>query len=649
LAIIAELRRRRGNFTPEWEDSDPKDAGRALAELFGFQLALVARRVNRLPEKLTLDLLRLAGVQPASVRPARGVVTFTVSQAARESVPIPQGFQVGAAPATGTGDVVVFETEHGLMATPGQLAQLLFEGQRNRRDFTALNESQASYRPLGDQPEPGDALLLGLKLPDRSRLTESLSLYIQIASPPGNPPPVSSGSVSPVPLAPRVVLQWEARVGNLFQPVPVETDETANLWRSGLVQLKLPAKLVPSAIRGSQPLVWFRLRLLHGQFPAPPEFSSVQINAARVKAVETVRNEVLQPLDRRSRQQMKLKRQGAVPDSLRIVSEETVLADDGVSDRLLVQRWERVDDLQQAGPNDAVFEFDPTTGIVTFGDGVHGAALPPGFRNVRAEQYEISRGAESAVGAEQITVLLKSAPFVTGVTNPWPVSGGEAQEPTAMTVRRGPETIRAGHRAVARADFAVLAAFAPGASIGRAYALPGYHPHFPGRRIPGLVGVLVVSRGEEEGLPVPDEQTLQSVARYLSSTVAAAGAEIVACAPRFRRLRAEAGFMAGNERDLGELARGMEQRITRFLHPLTGGRDGEGWPFGGTLKYADLLNVLLTEDPSGSYRPPRAIPRLRFLLDGVPMPRCEDIPLKPDELFWPEHHQVLPLGTEVSA
>ena len=52
--------------------------------------------------------------------------------------------------------------------------------------------------------------------------------------------------------------------------------------------------------------------------------------------------------------------------------------------------WKQTSDLASARPDDRVYEFDPATGEITFGDGVRSEAVPPGFRNVVATYQAIS-------------------------------------------------------------------------------------------------------------------------------------------------------------------------------------------------------------------------------------------------------------------
>src|SRR5262249_60404159 len=116
----------------------------------------------------------------------------------------------------------------------------------------------------------------------------------------------------------------------------------------------------------------------------------------------------------------------------------------GAGQAVDLHAWKEVYDLFPYGPDDRVYLFEPETGIVTFGDGVHGAIAPPGFRNVRAVRYSVGGGAAGAVASGEVKTLLSAAPFVTAVTNRQPASGGEDAEAREAGLRRGAQEIRGG-------------------------------------------------------------------------------------------------------------------------------------------------------------------------------------------------------------
>jgi hypothetical protein len=192
------------------------------------------------------------------------------------------------------------------------------------------------------------------------------------------------------------------------------------------------------------------------------------------------------------------------------------------------------------------------------------------------------------------------------------------------------------------ADYALMALRAEGAQVVRAHAVSGLHPSFPGRPVPGVVGVFVLPPDRGAGPPpVPDEDTLRAVSEHLSARLAPTGVQVVAAAPRFHRIRALAGLVADPSADASQIIRRALEELDKFLHPVWGGESGEGWPFGGTLQYSVLVRRLLT-NVAGI----RAVPHLNFIIDGTRVLGCTDFTPAPHALFWPSGHEVVVLEGE---
>jgi len=645
-AVAAEVRGRIAAFTPEWTSQRVDDAGQALVRLFAEQMEPVLERVNRLPEKAFVEVLSAAGVAPLPATPAAALLQFEISPGAPASTLIPRGFQVGARPAGG-GDLVVFETERSLFAAPARIAEM---HRQQGIFFVEVDvEGEEPVQPFGSNPRPGRALLLGLS--GDAAPGPFLTLGIGVAQPPGAPPPVPAGGVAPLPVPGAPLLRWEILDGSTWKPVEVTLDQTGGLLRSGTVELRLPPRWRtgrPADLDGDAALRWLRLRLISGRFERPPALSFVRLNLVAATAARTFHNEILDPVPSSGGRAMRVQRTPVLPGSLILEVAEGGFdqpgpePEGGAGDETPpapgVTRWRAVDDLALHGPDDLVYVLDPLTGIVTFGDGVHGEALPPGFRHVRALRYRTGGGAAGAVAAGAASNPLGSAPFLTGVKNPLPATGGTDLEERPRTLHRGPEEVRARGRAVTVADYPLLALRTRGSRVARAHALSGVHPAFRGRLIPGVVAVFVVPRDGSPGEPpVPTQEDLRAVAAALAAESAPAGVEVVAAAPRYRRVRAEADVVVDPAADSGRTVTGVLDAIDGFLHPLTGGDDGEGWPFGRTLEHNDLLRLLVALPGV------RAVPRLILVVDGVRLRGCTDVPLAAGELFWPQGHEVVPV------
>jgi predicted phage baseplate assembly protein len=602
----------------------------------------VLQRLNRLPEKALVEFLRTAGIMLLPARPARAMLSFTASPSAPQSVLVPDGFQVSAPAADGTDGEVIFETVRTLFVVPGEIRAAFVQDGNLFHEVDITGGSGGSWRPFGLRPRPGAALLLGLS----SGITPRpiLSLGIQLAPQEAMPPPVSKGGLDTPSSPAGALLRWEFFDGGRYEAAEVIVDETLAFTQSGVIELRVPTRWrpgVPTGVVTDESLRWLRLRLVHGNFNVAPSVSFILLNSVAAVAARTIRDEVLEFVPGSNRRRLRLSQTPVLPGSLTLLVDEGDISVPDPETGIVPdprRPWQEVDDLARYGSDDRVYVLDSASGEIEVGDGVNGASLPPGFRHVNARQYTVSSGAAGAVDAEAITSLVHSRPFLTGVINPQRAMGGTAAESRGEAVRRGPEEIRARGRAVTTADYELLALRTPGAELGRAHAVSGEHPNFGGALIPGLVTVYVTAADQAEGPPVPTEATLAAVALYLTEKVAPAGVEVVAAPPRFHRISVRATLALTVGANTGEVVQRTLNTLDYYLHPLTGGEESTGWPFGGPIRHNALVRRLL-QSVSGL----RAVSSLNLIVDGLTLPACADYRTAAHGLLWPENHEIVPV------
>jgi len=647
-AVRGAVRDRIPAYTPDWTNLRPGDPGVALTSLLGDLFRPVLERANRLPDKLLVEQLRIAGIGISPATAARTVLQIQAVDTAPAPAVVPQGFQVAAAAADGTGRVV-FETERTVVVTPARLAEAQVQLRRSiaRSDAKGLAAGTARVRPFGDRPAPGGSFWLGVDTPLQP--SQSLSFHVVVAEPTGLPPAaVRGGTEEPPALAPPV-LRWEVLAGTRLVPAALVLDETGGLRRSGVIELGLPDGWrpgTPAGVRNRAPLHWLRVQLVHGSYRQPPVIAALRLNAVSAIAARTIFGEVLERLPGRgqARTQMRVTQVPVLPDSMVIEVDAQALDVFGLEQTDQPSRWEEVPSLAGVGPDRQVFTVDHAHGIVTFGDGVDGARVPDGFRNVRAVRYKAGGGPAGAIAAGTRLSALTAIPFVTGAVSPDAATGGGAAEPTDDAIRRGPLQIRSRGRAVTVADYALLARQAKGALIARAHAAAGFHPDVPGSPVPGLVGVLVVPVRHDQRPPIPVQGELDAVARHLSEKVAPAGVQVVVGAPRYERIRVEGRLVADPDADLGVVVRTAIEAIDAYLDPVIGGEDGQGWPFGAPVRHSALLRRLLTTQGQSVVPGLRAVTSLNLVVDGRRLPPCVDHAISPHGLPYPAIHELVPIS-----
>lgn len=642
--IRAEVAARAEAYAPEWTDRSTQDAGVALVRGHGTVGAAVARRLNRLPRRLALTAVDLAGVRPHSGTPAAGLAGLVVAERATAPLAVPAG-SVFLTPAGSAGPAL--ETGLECHALPGAVASVA----TLNNGWTVLHDAAdlGGLAPFGERRRPPAELWWGVgsAVPPAGLL----GFAVLLTAPPGRTIAVASAAGAPV--APPAV-RWEAITAAGPAELVVERDDTNGLTRDGVVLFRADTRApwVPTTLPGrdgDRPLLWLRARLVSEGFPAAVALCGVVLNGVTVLARRTVRGEVAEPIERQpsGRSRYRLSQVPVIPGTVTLDIAETGGDPFGTAAAGPPGApWREVATLTTADPDDRVFTLEPASGILTFGDGRHGRAVAAGYRNVVAGTYATGGGTAGLPRPGDQLASERSVPGLTGATMLTLSTGSEAETPSQL-LRRGPATIRSRLRAVAASDYATAALDTAGVAVARAHCLPATDVRSSGADVAGTVTVLVVPRtrpGTAAVLPpMPDAELLATVADELARRAGVLGASVVAVAPAYRDLAVTALLVGSPTADLAMLESAARDALDDWLSPLTGGPEGAGWPFGATVRWDAAVRMLLGRVPALV-----AVSRLSFRVGNRRLPVCSDVALAPDELVWPGGHVLETRRTEGS-
>ncbi len=246
--------------------------------------------------------------------------------------------------------------------------------------------------------------------------------------------------------------------------------------------------------------------------------------------------------------------------------------------------WRPTPTLYFSGPGDRDYVPQRTLGRITMGDGRRGLLPPPGSDNVRLRSYRFGGGAAGDVPAGAVDAILSGA-LAQAVTNPEAASGGADAEGAGAVEVRGPLLLRHRRQAVGAGDYEALAGEAS-LAVARARALSG------GTGGPGAVTLAILPRSDAPR-PVPSAELRRRVHDFvLRRAPASLRAEVVVIGPTFEPVGVIAAVAPRRIDQGGELRRQVLERLSGFLHPVTGGPDGRGWAFGQDLFASDLASAL---------------------------------------------------------
>lgn len=253
-------------------------------------------------------------------------------------------------------------------------------------------------------------------------------------------------------------------------------------------------------------------------------------------------------------------------------------------------RWEGRDDLLASGPLDRHYGIDRSSGLVSFGNGKRGRVLPAGTNNVRVS-YRTGGGAAGNLGWGAIARMRTGIPLVDKVVNPGPCGGGVEGEDISALYRRGPQSLRRRDRAVTVEDYeGLIREQFPGMALVK--CLPVCDDR--GMTRTGWLTVIIVPRAADDR-PIPSAALRRRVEEFVAghgANVVTAPCHAVVTRPSYVRVSVDAALVPRSLDQAPAVETAALAALGRFLHPLTGGWDGGGWPFGRLVCHSDLYRLL---------------------------------------------------------
>lgn len=588
--IVDETKRMIPRFTPEWTNHNVSDPGVALIELFAWMSEMVLYRVNQVPERLYVHFLNLVGVEPFPPSVARTSLTFWLSAPARSRLEIPAGTEVGTS--TESAEQVVFATvRDGAVEAPRLVAAHTTRASEDQvndawEDLTYPGSAVDCFGSV--PPAPGDALHLGFA-ESLADVVLQLSVVVTGAEgygiDPTDPP-----------------LSWEAWSGEGWVRVDVHEDTTGGLNREGQVVLLMPRQHGRLAL-GRTSAHWLRVRLRHPRPGQPTYGKSPQLESVTAHAVG-----LTVPAEHAARVPAeRLGRSTGVPGQRFAVTTTPVAKrEPGEAVQVMTSSetstWTEVESFAESGPTDRHVVWESATGTVRFGpqvrypDGTvrqHGA-VPPDGAVVQVTSYRSGGGAAGNVGARTLTRMVTAVPFVSAVTNLRAASGGVDAETVEEAKVRGPLLLRTGQRAVTARDFERITAEVS-VEVARTRCLPGTETGT------GAVRVLVVPQvrkpPKEHGLDdyALSEALLASIIDELEVR-RPVGVAVEVGTPFYQGVSVAALVRALPGRPPAMVRQRVDELLARFVNPLTGGPDGNGWPFDAELSATSVAALIEAVD-----------------------------------------------------
>jgi hypothetical protein len=472
------------------------------------------------------------------------------------------------------------------------------------RDHT--EEAKVEYRvfqPFSAVPDEGAAMYLGWngKLPN-----DPVSLYLLLSDAAARDEDRGNAEFLKGWYAERDAMweseqrvNWEYFDGSTWQPLVV-IDGTKNMTQSGYVDFVGPDDHQRS-LKFTEDRYWIRARLEMGGYVRPPRIQRILINTVEAANVVTIRDEIIGSSDGTPLQSfpctqgpllegeiLEVREKDMPPnDEIDDLGDDAVRPADGEQGGYWV-RWKAVESLFDSNPRARHYTRNPVNGRFTFGDGVRGM-IPPQLRNnIVLRKYQVGGGVRGNVNAKTLSQMTRAIAYVEKCFNAVPAAGGADAESVEEAKERAPLTLKSRDRAVTAEDFEALGLKAS-TSVARAKCLPSQQHN-------GEVQVVIVPRGDDKNLDltkrlVPPPELLRYVKNYLDER-RLVGTVLEVIKPGYVEISLKVTLVRRTVGQTERVKREIEERLRTYLHPLKGGRDGKGWPFGRAVYKTDLAHLI---------------------------------------------------------
>ena len=604
--IVNEAIQKIPYYCKEWTDHNLSDPGITLIELFAWMTDILLYRLNQVPDLHYVKFLELLGIHLSEPEPAKVPVTFWLSAPQPRGVIIPAGTEV-ASLQTETERSIVFTTDTDFSIEPPDLQAVIsrrVSGSDDKQHNQLLN-LRSLVAGLGKEveiftsvPQTGDALFFGFK--------NDLSHHILNFEMDFNP----AGGRGIVPDKPPYV--WEASSGAheaKWLACDVEEDTTLGMNSVGRIQIHLPE--MGKARITEDECYWTRVKIIDRPITSKSEQASKYTKSPLLRKLavtsaggtipathaQQIRREFLGQSDGLPGQKFYLQ---MTPILKRKPGEGLTVHVEGEAP----QTWIEVDDFSTSGANDRHYVLDSVSGELRFGPAIRQpdgtiklyGGIPPGKANLIFEKYRSGGGEQGNIQAEVLNTLKTALPYIAKVTNREPAWGGLDAETLDAAKMRAPAVLHSRERAVTEADFELHARQALPAVIGRVKCLQP-RPSEAGDVIPGHVYILVIPRvSYPQGLLREDQLSLkeedkQTLTAYLDERRLLT-TQLIISPPAYQGVAVYVKLRAAPGIDKTLVESDVLKRLYSFLNPLTGGQNGNGWPFGRDLFVSDVYQCL---------------------------------------------------------
>jgi hypothetical protein len=403
-----------------------------------------------------------------------------------------------------------------------------------------------------------------------------------------------------------IALKWEYWNGKKWEVLDVN-DYTDSFHQSGFIEFKSPNDITLKQ-EFAKNAYWIRILFESGSFEKNPTIYNIHLNSVYAFNQQSFKDEVLGSSNGTPSQEFQFLHGPILPGIELIVKEkdlpmvaerEKIIEEEGRNAIIIKKdindndeywvKYHPVENFYNSSSNSRHYCIDYKNNKIIFGDGMRGIIPPAIKNNIKVLTYKVGGGFIGNTGAKTIKILRENVPYVAKVINPYSAEGGADIEDLENLKSRATQVFKNLNRAVTTEDYEWLAKESS-TSVTRAKCLSKCGKN-------GEVIVVVVPKPATSSIKLkeklfPTSELIRRVKEYLDPRKLV-GTKIRIESPVYKSITINLRIVF--KKSLGEiqiLKERVELALFKFFHPVYGGPEGKGWPFGMSVGKNTVFTIL---------------------------------------------------------
>lgn len=377
---------------------------------------------------------------------------------------------------------------------------------------------------------------------------------------------------------------YESYSGREWKGMMVE-DHTNNLRKSGVLLVFDNEDTIPLRLFGIE-CYWIRLIAMEQMEERQQEeipIREIWWNTVPIIAVETAPEEFFTVSGYEKNPMCQLKQKN-IQEITVWVRERGIQSDTWVC-------WEERQNFYQSGAEDCHYRVNRKEGQIFFSDGKKGRLPERGLEKNVKVHYTWGGGSQGSLGPGLVCQMERATRFLNQVTNRYSLSGGREEETSEEAIERVSKQLRHHNRAVMLSDYEALAKEAS-RDVAKVKAFSNRNSN--GERESGGITMVVLSKSfDEENFDFQClKERIYDCLRERMPGILQLQNHLSIIEPWFTKIEVAAVCVLKPHTPAFACRIEAVERLRRFLNPLIGNFDGNGWGIGTAPRREQIRNAL---------------------------------------------------------